>query len=206
MNNVWILYTYLLFIYPLGEGAQMDFKTALKELKNGNERFVSEKLLHPRRDQEILRAVQEEQKPIAVILSCSDSRAAPEIIFDQGIGDLFIVRIAGNILSSFGLESIKFAILALKTSLIVVLGHQDCGAVKAVVQSHTALIPQIAEQIEQHCKSQDLIECIKENVKGVVQDLKKDKELKSLIEQSKIAIVGGYYELGTGRVSFFEGT
>jgi len=199
------LYVCLLFI-KIGEAAQMDFKTVLKELKDGNERFVTEKLLHPRRDREILKAVQQEQKPIAVILSCSDSRAAPEIIFDQGIGDLFIVRIAGNVLSPFGLESVKFAILALKTPLIVVLGHQDCGAVKAVVQSNTTLIPQIAEQIEQHCKSQDLSECIKENVKGVVLDLKKNKELKSLIDQSMIAVVGGYYELGTGRVSFFEGT
>lgn len=182
----------------------MDPKDAFKKLTEGNNRFVNEELLHPRRDKEMRESLVEGQSPVAIVLSCADSRVSPEILFDQGIGDLFIIRVAGNVLGTMGLESIKYALLALNTPLVVVLGHENCGAVNAVVTDHTNVIPDIAKQIEKHCTTEDLEQCIKQNVLGVVEDIKKDPEINELLESSKIAVVGGYYELTTGRVSFLN--
>lgn len=108
---------------------------ALKKLQEGNERFVSDKSLRCLTDKEDRRkALVNNQKPFAIILGCSDSRVAPEILFDQGLGDLFIIRVAGNVLGSSEIDSITYAVKALLCPLIVVLGHENCGAVEAVWQ------------------------------------------------------------------------
>lgn len=175
---------------------------AFKMLKEGNERFVREEPLHPRRDIETRQKLVHEQRPAAVILSCADSRVSPDIFFDQGIGDLFIIKVAGNVLGNLELETLKFAILVLNTPLIVVLGHENCGAVEAVITNNTSIIPEIAKQIERHCSSPDLSECIKQNVKGTVEDIEKDQQIAPLLKKGAVGIAGGYYELATGRVSF----
>src|SRR6476619_1686766 len=105
--------------------------TAWKALKEGNERFVAGKPEHPSQSIEYRAALAEGQKPTAVLFGCADSRVAAEIIFDQGLGDMFVVRTAGHVVDSAVLGSIEFAVEVLEVPLIVVLGHNSCGAVKA---------------------------------------------------------------------------
>ena len=111
---------------------------ALARLMDGNRRYSQNKEQHP--DETLARRMelQSSQHPFAVILSCSDSRVPPELIFDQGLGDLFVIRVAGNIVDDDGLGSIEYAVEHLGTKLIVVLGHEKCGAVSAAVASETA--------------------------------------------------------------------
>jgi carbonic anhydrase len=109
--------------------------TAWKALKEGNERFVAGKPEHPSQSIEHRAALAEEQKPTAVVFGCADSRVAAEIIFDQGLGDMFVVRTAGHVIDSAVLGSIEYAVTVLNVPLIVVLGHDSCGAVKATLSA-----------------------------------------------------------------------
>ena len=111
-----------------------------------------EKLLHPDRTQERRLSLTDGQSPYAVIVTCSDSRVVPEIIFDEGLGDLFVIRVAGNIVGSTELESVIYAVDHLNPSIIVVMGHESCGAVDAVVQNHDQDIPAIAHLIQPSVK------------------------------------------------------
>jgi len=107
--------------------------TALEKLTTGNQRFLDEKSIHPHQNKKSVLEHQDGQQPFAVIITCSDSRVAPEIVFDQGIGDLFVIRNAGNLISDIDMGSIEYAIEHLDTKLIVVLGHTECGAIKAYI-------------------------------------------------------------------------
>lgn len=178
---------------------------ALARLMQGNDRYVHDKLEHPDRTSDRREAVQNSQKPFAIILGCSDSRVSPEIIFDQGIGDLFVVRVAGNIVSPVVLDSIEYSAKYLGSSLIVVLGHEKCGAVDAVMQGKTQDIEAIAKEILpaiESCKSQQnpLTNCIKANVLSVVQQIEKYPSLSKLIAQRQVNVIGAYYSLTTGKV------
>jgi carbonic anhydrase len=105
----------------------------LEKLTVGNQRFLDEKSIHPHQDKKTVLENQDGQKPFAVVLTCSDSRVSPEIVFDQGIGDLFVIRNAGNLISDLDMGSIEYAVEHLDTKLIVVLGHTECGAIKAYI-------------------------------------------------------------------------
>ena len=107
--------------------------TAWKALKQGNQRFVEGKPEHPSQSIEHRAGLATEQKPIAVVFGCADSRVAAEIIFDQGLGDMFVVRTAGHVIDSAVLGSIEYAVTVLNVPLVVVLGHDSCGAVKATL-------------------------------------------------------------------------
>ncbi len=132
------------------------------------------------------------QTPFAVILACSDSRVAPEIIFDQGLGDLFVVRVAGNVAGDLGMESIQYATHVLGASVVMVLGHENCGAITAVKTGKTADISAIASLVEPNIKGiQNLEAAIKANVRGVVANLK------DLVD---VDVIGGYYDFDTGKV------
>src|SRR6266576_3479183 len=155
------------------------------------------------------------QHPFAVILSCSDSRVPPEIVFDQGLGDLFVVRVAGNVIDDHGLGSIEYAVDHLGARLIVVLGHQSCGAVKAAKETIAAkskapghiqsLVTAIRPAVEATAKD-DLDTTIKANVKNVVQALRSSTPiLKAKVDSGDIRVIGGYYSLDTGAVTFLEG-
>ena len=111
----------------------LNSEQAILKLKEGNERFLSKKYGHPNQSAERQAEVVKGQHPFAAILTCSDSRVPPEILFDQGIGDLFIIRVAGNILTEEIMGSIEYAVTVLSVPLIVVLGHDSCGAVKATI-------------------------------------------------------------------------
>jgi len=154
------------------------------------------------------------QHPFAIILSCSDSRVPPEIVFDEGLGDLFIVRVAGNVLNDEGLGSIEYGVDVLGARLIVVLGHQSCGAVDAAMKTVAAkgkapghiqsLVTAIKPVVDSTPKG-DLDTMIKANVKHVVDTLRSSTPiLKGRVDSGDVQVIGGYYTLDTGAVTFLD--
>jgi carbonic anhydrase len=181
--------------------------TALERLKEGNQRYTRDDLIHPDRTSMRREEIKDKQKPFAAILSCSDSRVSPEILFDQGIGDLFIVRVAGNVVGPIELNSIEYSVKVLGSSLIVVLGHQSCGAVDAVFKGEAQGIPDIAKLIEPVLKRnspKNLSIAIKDNVEAVVSTLQNHPLFKPLIENKQLKVVGGYYNLTDGHVDWLN--
>ena len=174
---------------------------SLQQLMEGNQRYVDNRPLHPDISSERREELVEKQQPFAIIVGCSDSRVAPEIIFDQGLGDLFIVRVAGNVVGPVELESIEYSADNLGTSLLIVLGHESCGAVTAVMKGQTKDIKDVADLIKPAIKGAPNLEAaIKANVRWVVAGLKKNPVLKRLLLQKKMDCIGAYYHLDTGRV------
>lgn len=179
---------------------------ALQRLMQGNKRYVQDKLLHPDRTQFRREEVTSSQAPFAIVVGCSDSRVSPEIIFDQGIGDIFVVRVAGNVVGPLELDSVEFAASFLGSSIVLVMGHENCGAVTAVLKGQTKDIEAIAGLIGPAIKEiqpeepNALENAVKSNVNAVLNQLKTSSVLQRLIEEKKLSIVGGYYHLGTGLV------
>ncbi len=184
----------------------MNPKIALEQLIAGNQRYMQEKLEHPNRSKEARLCAASGQNPFAIIMGCADSRVSPEIIFDQGIGDLFVVRVAGNVVGSIELDSIEFSAQYLKSSIIMVLGHESCGAIQAVINGQTQDIETIASLIApslEHSRTLkgSLVEnTVKHNVLSVVNQLKNCPTLAKLIAAGQIDVVGGYYNFQTGGV------
>jgi carbonic anhydrase len=187
---------------------------AMSKLKEGNGRYTSGNLQHPGQTAERRTELAQTQHPFATIISCSDSRVPPEIVFDQGLGDLFIVRVAGNVINDEGLGSIEYSVDHLGTRLILVLGHQSCGAVKAARETIAAkgkapghiqsLVTAIKPAVDATAKD-DLETTVKANVKNVVRALRSSTPiLKAEVDSGKIQVVGGYYSLDTGAVTFLD--
>ncbi len=186
-------------------------KQGIQQLMEGNARYVGDKSEHPNRNAERREAIASKQIPYAVIMGCSDSRVAPEIIFDTGLGELFVVRVAGNVIGSIELESIEYSVLHLNSSVILVLGHENCGAVHAVVENQTADIETVAKLIEpaveeaQKSKDDDLLErAIKLNALNMKASLEKSSNLEKLIQSKKVEVRAAYYDLKTGKVELLE--
>ena len=178
---------------------------SLKRLVEGNQRYVKDQLQHPNRSSDRREEVLDTQNPFATILGCSDSRVAPEIIFDQGLGDLFIVRVAGNVVGSIELDSIEYSARYLGSTLVLVLGHESCGAVTAVMEGKTDDIEAIADLIKPAIKSaKNVEEAIKDNVRSIVVQLKKTPLIKKLVSENKIQCVGAYYHLGAGNIEILK--
>ena len=187
---------------------------AISKLKEGNGRYTSGNVQHPGQTAERRTELAKTQHPFAAVVSCSDSRVPPEIVFDQGLGDLFIVRVAGNVINDEGLGSIEYTVDHLGTRLILVLGHQRCGAVDAARETIAAkgkapghiqsLVAAIKPAVEATAKD-DLETTIKANVKNVVQALRSSTPiLKAEVDSGKIQIIGGYYSLDTGAVTLLD--
>jgi carbonic anhydrase len=154
------------------------------------------------------------QHPFATIISCSDSRVPPEMVFDQGLGDLFICRVAGNVINDENLGSIEYSVDHLGVRLILVLGHQRCGAVDAARETIAAkgkapghiqsLVTAIKPAVEATAKD-DLDATIKANVKHVVDSLRSSTPiLKAKVDSGEVKVIGGYYSLDTGAVTFLD--
>ena len=154
------------------------------------------------------------QHPFAIIVSCSDSRVPPEIVFDQGLGDLFVIRVAGNVIDDHSLGSIEYAVDHLAVRLVVVLGHQRCGAVKAAKDTIAAkteapahiqsLVTAIQPAVEATVHG-DLETTVKANVKDVLQALRSSTPvLKPKVDSGELRVLGAYYTLDTGAVSFLD--
>ena len=181
---------------------------ALAKLMSGNRRYVSGTVVHPHQDAARRQEVLSGQQPFAIVLSCSDSRVPPEVFFDQGIGDIFIIRDAGNIVDDVVLGSIEYAAEHLGSPLMMVLGHDKCGAVAATVQGGEApghigsLIKAIAPAVEKaRAQSGDLLDkAIWQNIQDVAAAIQADALLAHLIHQGKLKVVGARYHLDTGAV------
>jgi carbonic anhydrase len=181
---------------------------ALARLKAGNERFANSKISAGQPVAARRAATTQEQHPFAVVIACADSRSAPEIIFDQTIGDLFVIRTAGNLVDDYGLGSIEYAVDHLGTRLIVVLGHERCGAVTAALAGGSApghinsLVRDIQPAVTA-AKGKDgdaLVNAIHENDAQVAAKIRKEAQLGELA--LKVKIVEGYYNLDTGKVEW----
>lgn len=195
-----LIFTNALFAQELRIN-QITPEIALKRLMNGNERFAQEKAIHPIDSSFRREATVEKQRPFAVILGCADSRTPPEIIFDQGLGDLFVIRVAGNVLDPLVLDSIEYSIIYNKSSLVMVLGHENCGAVSAVLENNVKDIPTVASLIEPNIRSTKSVEdAVKANVVATANKLKNSPVLAKFIETGKVGVVGAYYSLRTGKV------
>ncbi len=187
---------------------------ALARLKAGNQRFIAGKLQHPNQDRKRRAELATGQRPFAIVLGCADSRTPPEVLFDQGLGDLFVIRVAGNILDDHALGSIEYAVDHLGAQLIVVLGHQRCGAVqaaketldsKAEAPAHINSIVAAIQPAVEATRGADVEATVKANVKNVVQSLRSSEPvLKKEVEAGAITVIGAYYDLDTGAVAFTE--
>lgn len=193
-----------------GESAVFSNERFVQRLLDGNKRYVDGKLSHPNQTPERRQHVAKGQHPFAVVVSCSDSRVPPEIIFDQGIGDLFVVRVAGNVIDDTGVGSIEYAAEHLHVSVIVVLGHERCGAVEAAVKGGEApghiksLVEAIRPAVERaKGRPGDLAEnAMRGNVKLVVDRLKASKPiLEHLVHKGTLSVIGARYDLDDGQVT-----
>jgi carbonic anhydrase len=212
---------------------------AISRLKEGNSRFTAGSMQHPhdstderkhmaansyenagmiflgmtaeqaaKRRSELTKS----QHPFAIIVSCSDSRVPPEIVFDEGLGDLFVLRVAGNVINDESFGSIEYAVDHLAVRLIVVLGHQRCGAVKAAkdtiaakteAPAHIQSLVNAIQPAVEATADRDLEATIEANVKNVVQALRSSTPiLKPKIDSGEVQVVGGHYSLDTGAVTF----
>jgi carbonic anhydrase len=182
---------------------------ALKQLMAGNQRFVSKKRDNPHQDFVRIAEVAKGQFPFAAILGCADSRVVPEILFDQGIGDLFTVRVAGNIANIEDIASEEFAVAILNTPLLMVLGHKGCGAVTAALKGgdYPGLIESLVVAIQPALKASEgqpgdrLANAVKANVRLQVQRLQTSPVIASAMKADTLNVVGAYYDLDTGEVS-----
>ena len=182
---------------------------ALKKLMEGNQRYIEQKRTFPDQARSRIVEVAEGQHPFATILACSDSRATPEIIFDQGLGDLFDIRIAGNFLDDVVLGNMEYAVVELGVPLLVILGHERCGAVKAALDGKAlpghlstlvaAIKPAVDATKNQLGDAWD--NAVRANVKMNVNKLKSASPiLAEAVKAGKLKVVGGRYDLDSGKV------
>ena len=205
-------------IARLREPVATNPRDAIRALKAGNSRFFSGTAKRPELSAAERRSQILQQTPFAVILSCSDSRVPTEIVFDQGLGSLFITRVAGNVVETGTLGSIEYAVGHLKTHALCVLGHEGCGAVKAALLSPEeraqeteniqSLLNSIVPAVSKISKIRDekarMREAVVANVRQQVQNLKKVKFIQDAVTSGRIALIGAYYEITSGAVDFFE--
>lgn len=193
---------------------------ALLELKLGNQRFLNNQLQRRSLKHDLLTG-QLGQRPIAFILGCMDSRVPPEIIFDQGIGDIFTVRVAGNVVNTDNLSSMKFANVIIDTPLIVVLGHTRCGAVEAASKdNHSGRLQSLIDKIKPAVDlNREQLTCCRDSqeefelLNQISRDhallqaksiLEKSKSLSAQVENHVLRIVAALYDVDTGRVEFLD--
>jgi carbonic anhydrase len=185
---------------------------AKKLLVEGNARFVAGNSKHPHENAERRTELAKSQNPVAVVLGCADSRTGPEILFDQGLGDLFVVREAGNVVDDHTIGSIEYAAEHLHTPLIVVLGHERCGAIAAArdtiaehahAQGHIeSLVASIRPAVEETAGKDAEATC-KANIRNVVKALRSsDPILKRLVDEGKLQVLGAHYDLDTLTVTY----
>jgi len=186
---------------------------ALKLLLEGNQRFVAGKLERPNQMPVRRAEVAKGQHPFAAVLACSDSRTPPEIIFDRGLGDIFTVRVAGNVADQVVIESLDYSVKHLGVRVVMVLGHRRCGAVTAAVEGHEKDKEDIREIVKElepavratHGMPGDPVEnAVRENVKLVVKNLAASRELSAMVKSGELKIVGGIYDLDTGTIEMLK--
>jgi carbonic anhydrase len=203
---------------PTERVKMMNSQDALDSLLAGNQRFVNGNVLHQRESAEWREKLTKEQHPFATILACSDSRVPVELLFDQGFGDLFVIRVAGNVIGEDEVGSIEYAMVHLNTPLVFVLGHESCGAVTAALlpeekrKEEPAGIQKLLTHIDPALEGLDnslddterLQRAVEANVLWSIKQLKDLPEVQSILDSGECRIVGGVYDLDTGRVSIID--
>ncbi len=191
---------------------------ALQRLKEGNERFLQGKARFPGAQKEILATLAKGQDPYATILCCSDSRVPPELIFDAGFGELFVIRVAGNVFTPAIAGSIQYAGRHLRTQLFVVLGHTHCGAVHAAVAAHLhgkreaariqllvdCILPAVADLDTKLPEEALIAQAVEANVRWCVRQIRETPEGRERGAEGELKLVGAVYDIETGRVRLLE--
>jgi len=195
------------------DDAALSADQALAMLIQGNQRYSQNKEQHPDETSDRRKALESAQHPFAVILSCADSRVPPELVFDQGLGDLFVIRVAGNIAAADELGSIEYAVEHLHTPLIVVLGHEKCGAVTAALQSGDApghlksLVAAIQPSVEEtrNLPGDKVHNCVLANARRVARQIRESEPiLHELVEKGSVKVVAADYALDSGKVTILD--
>ncbi len=188
----------------------MSIPDVLQRLKAGNERFVADKLDGQLQDSSRRDSLTGGQEPYAIILSCADSRVVPELAFDAGLGELFVVRVAGNVANSSSIGSIEYAVAHCGSNVIVVMGHQSCGAVTAAVSGGdngyniNHLLAHITPAIAASGDGASIADIVKKNAELTVSELKaRSSIIRDAVESGKVKIVSAYYNLDSGRVDMW---
>jgi carbonic anhydrase len=203
---------------PPEESFPKDAKEALQRLAAGNKRFVAEEPMHGRTSKEYRQELAGGQRPFAAVLGCSDSRVIPEMAFDQGLGDLFVVRVAGNVVAADVLGSLQYAGYHLRVPLLVVLGHEGCGAVAAALDAKMKSgkgpehIETLVGMIEPGLKDLDakltgaarLDAAVEANVRWSMAQLADNRDIKMALDEKRCDMVGAVYQLETGAVRFLS--
>ena len=191
---------------------------ALRRLKAGNGRFVRGRTRFPTLQKAVLKQLARGQEPYATILCCSDSRVPPELVFDAGFGELFVVRVAGNVLGRAILGTLQYAGAHLKTPLFVVMGHEGCGAVKAALATkfagarHRSRIALLLQNILPALKGLNgkqpadtlLRSAVEANVRHTMREILRTPEAKARLRERAFRLVGAVYDLESGRVRFLD--
>lgn len=186
---------------------------ALQDLIAGNERFIAGNTIHPNQSPDIREELARGQSPKVAVIGCADSRVSPEIVFDQGLGDLFVTRVAGNVANDMILGSLEFAVERFGVELIVVLGHERCGAISAAVQGGTApghigsiveaIAPAVAKTNE--LDRNRVSDVAKENVRIVVGQVESAAPiLNERVKDGRLKVVGAFYHVGSGAVEIID--
>ncbi len=207
-----LLASLLIFHESYAEKATLTPDKALELLLSGNEHFVKGEITHLSYLTEAKDKMLQKQTPFAAIVGCSDSRVPPELIFDRGLGELFVVRDAGNVIGPIEMDSVIYAVTSLKVPLVMVLGHQNCGAIQAVLlgKNDASSLEHIFPLIDSALKHCDLIgndklmNAIYCNVNKSVKTLKNSPMIAPLIAQKKVKVVGGYFDIETGKVTLLS--
>jgi len=189
----------------------MTAQESLDRLKKGNDRFVKDHLDGKLQDSSRRESLVGEQEPYAIILGCADSRVVPEFAFDAGLGELFTVRVAGNVANSSSIASIEYAVAHCGSKLIVVLGHQSCGAVTAAVAGGdngynlNHLLGHITPAMVASREGASIDDVVKKNAKLTVTELKnRSLIIKKSVDSGEVKIISAYYNLDTGKVDFLD--
>ena len=188
---------------------------ALARLVAGNDRFIKGEARFPTVQKDVLAALAKEQHPYATVLGCSDSRVPPELIFDAGFGELFVIRVAGNVVSPEIMGTLQYAGVHLRTPLFVVLGHEGCGAVNAALAAETLssepahigrllddILPGLRDLPHASSPQQQLRLAVEANTRWSMRQILETPEAKARTVEGRMKLVGGIYELETGRVRF----
>ena len=187
----------------------MTIQEVVQRLKDGNARFVADKLDGKLQDSSRRESLTGGQAPYAIVLSCADSRVVPELAFDTGLGEIFVIRVAGNVANSSSIASIEYAVAHLGTAVIVVLGHQSCGAVTAAVSGGdngynlNHLLSHITPAISASPEGANVNDVVKKNAELTAEELKtRSGIIRGAAESGKLEILPAYYNLDSGKVDF----
>lgn len=187
----------------------MKSQDVLSRLKEGNERFIADKLDGKLQDSSRRGSLTGGQEPYAIILSCADSRVVPELCFDTGLGELFVVRVAGNVANTSSIGSIEYAVAHIGCPLLVVMGHESCGAVTAAIgggdngYNINHLLAHVTPAMTAAGDGAEVNDVVKKNAELTVDELSaRSKIIADAIANGKLEVVPAYYELGSGRVEF----